>query len=110
MIINIVGEYTSYLFIFQVYLPVCFLNSVVIHCTDLGDDCDNHDNDDNHGGDGDVVLVVVMAMMIMLMLMVVVVIHSTDLCRFSAEMFGSMHSLPRFVMIGLKNAFGFCTW
>ena len=60
-----------------------------------------------------VVLVVVMAMMVvtmMIMLMVVVVIHSTDLCRFSAEMFGSMHSLPRFVMIGLKNAFGFCTW
>ena len=25
----------------------------MIHCTDLGDDCDNHDNDDNHGGDGD---------------------------------------------------------
>ena len=58
-----------------------------------------------------VVLVVVMAMMVVtIMLMVVVVIHSTDLCRFSAEMFGSMHSLPRFVMIGLKNAFGFCTW
>ena len=60
-----------------------------------------------------VVLVVVMAMMVvtmMIMLMVVVVIHSIDLCRFSAEIFGSMHSLPRFVMIGLKNAFGFCTW
>ena len=51
-IIGIV-EYTSDLFIFQVYLPVCFLSSVVIHCTDLGDDCDNLDNEDNHGGDGD---------------------------------------------------------
>ena len=52
MIISIV-EYTSHLFIFQLYLPVCFLSSVVIHCTDLVDDCDSHDDDDNHGGDGD---------------------------------------------------------
>ena len=26
---------------------------MVIHCTDLGDDCDNLDHDNNHGGDGD---------------------------------------------------------
>ena len=53
-----------------------------------------------------VVFVVVMAMMVVTMMIMLMV----DLCRFSAEMFGSMHSLPRFVMIGLKNAFGFCTW